>query len=317
MAEVRKISADPTDEQTKEAMEAEAAIAEEAATIRADSTELTPKLFMRLRSLLLKPIPQAFVVATSAGTGKPYASTGVKSVHVQIARMDAVLTPAWWWEEVEYLDDGKLVEVTVYVGSDRSRPMFSRSSRGGVDRASTLGNLHKGSRTNAAKWAFAAVGPGHHIYVGAADLDPDTDEAAAKQQAKTDPGDQVLNEQQNQKVLAAFAAAGLADAKIAEFLKAVGLTTPQGMTLGQAVRLRELLDEHQGVGRPASLEAIEALERGVELAGWDDQKLQMVLVAELGIADAKYPRDALKTLTVERAQQLDQLVTAAIEAAAS
>lgn len=171
------------------AMESEAAIVAEAADVRGDA-ELTGALFMKLRPLLRRPIPDAFIVSTPSVKGKPYDSTGVKSVQVLSDRMDAVLTPFWWWEEIHYFGDdyergGNLCEVTVHVGVPGERPLFSRTSRGGVNQASTLGNRYKGSYTNAAKRAFAAVGPGHEIYLGAADLDPDTNPDAAKQQERS------------------------------------------------------------------------------------------------------------------------------------
>jgi len=163
--------------------------------------------------------------------------------------MDAVLTPLWWWEEVRYFGDedyekgGTLCEVTVHVGVPGEKPLFSRTSRGGVNQASTLGNRYKGSYTNAAKRAFAAVGPGHEVYLGAADLDPDTNEDAANQQGRAEtPADARLTEPQRQRVLAAFAEAGVPDEEIVLFLRAVGLDKPEDMQLSHAVQLRELLD---------------------------------------------------------------------------
>lgn len=172
-------------------------IADFAADIRGDAKELTPELFMELRPLLRKPIPSAFIVTTAKTEGKPYPSTGVKSLQVLTDRMDNVLTPFWWRYEVEYLgpdgidsrgvpNAGRLAEVTVYVGSDPDKPLIVKRSRGGVNQASTIGNLFKGSETNAAKRAFAAIGPAWEVYVGAADFDPDTDEDAAGMQAQTE-----------------------------------------------------------------------------------------------------------------------------------
>lgn len=182
--------ASATPEALADATAYEAQIAKEAAGIRGDAKELTPALFMELWPLLRRPIPEGFIVATEAVTGKPYPSTGVKSVQVLTDRMDNVLTPLWWWDETEYTgegsgpkDVGTLARVTVHVGSNRV-PILSRGSHGGVDRASTLGNLWKGTYTNAAKRAFAAVGPGHEIYLGTTDLDPDVSPDAAKAQER-------------------------------------------------------------------------------------------------------------------------------------
>jgi hypothetical protein len=46
-------------------------------------------------------------------------------------------------------------------------------SYGGMKQANTIGNLYKASYTNAAKIAFAAIGPAHEIYTQAIDYDPD------------------------------------------------------------------------------------------------------------------------------------------------
>jgi hypothetical protein len=165
-----------------EAIAYEAVIAEEAAQIRGDADALDFSLFMKLRPLLLRPIPSAFIQhVPKLEKGKPYESTGVRSVQVQISRMDNVLTPMWWWEQVDYHNDGKLAKVLIGVGT-RAAPLVTRSSYGGVDRGSSAGNIYKGSYTNAAKAAFARIGPGHEVYLGAADLDPDVNEGIAKEQ---------------------------------------------------------------------------------------------------------------------------------------
>lgn len=173
-----------------EAKALEDQIATEAATIREDATELDRALFLRLWPLLARPLPAGFVQHIGVVTGKPYESTGVKSLQVLIDRMNNVLTPLWWWYEVEYLldgeDHGKLAEVTVYVGTRGGDVLTQATSRGGVNQASTLGNRYKGSETNAAKRAFAQIGPGHEVYLGAVDLDPDVSVDAAKAQQRAD-----------------------------------------------------------------------------------------------------------------------------------
>lgn len=143
---------------------------------------LTPALYATLVPLLRQPIPSGFIVTTGAVKGKPYESTGVKSVQVLVNRMDAVLMPQHWSVTDEYENDGRLCRATVTVLDGDGQPIVSRSSYGGVDRASSLGNLMKGSFTNAAKRAFAMVGPGHEVYVGAVDYDPDVSVDAAKEQ---------------------------------------------------------------------------------------------------------------------------------------
>lgn len=162
----------------------EAGIAEEAEKVRGDETVLSSTLFLDLLPLLRKPIPEGFIVTTPSGPGKPYDSTGVKSLQVLVDRMNAVLTPLWWGWDVSYEAEGKLAHVTVWVGR-KDEPLLTRSSWGGVNQGSTIGNIYKGSETNAAKRAFAAIGPAHEVYLGASDFDPDTDEDAAKAQAET------------------------------------------------------------------------------------------------------------------------------------
>jgi len=151
---------------------------------------LTGELFLELWPLLCEPIPDAFIKSVPPTKGKPYHSTGVRSVQVQIDRMNNVLTPLWWWWEDEYHLEGKLCIVTVFVGdrnegnrcfsdSPRNGVLLSRRSHGGVQQGSSVGNIYKGSFTNAAKPAIARVGPGREIYVGVSDLDPDVSSEAA------------------------------------------------------------------------------------------------------------------------------------------
>lgn len=166
-----------------EAIAFEQEIAARASEIRAaakDGDGLTSALFMELYPLLCEPIPSAFIQTVGKVDGKPYVSTGVRSVQVQIDRMNNVLTPLWWWYEDEYSADGALAKVTVCVGDDRDHPLVARSSRGGVRAAKVLGNTYKGAFTNAGKVAFARVGPGHEVYLGAADLDPDVNQEVAE-----------------------------------------------------------------------------------------------------------------------------------------
>lgn len=160
------------------ALDHEEGIAIEAKEIRGETIELTPALFMELWPLLKRPIPLAFIQTVPPTRGKPYESTGIKSVQVQIDRMNNVLTPLWWRDEVEYEDGGKLATVTISVGGDRI--LAARTSRGGVAQGSGAGNIYKGSYTNAAKLAFARLGVGHEVYVGATDLDPDVDRDLAE-----------------------------------------------------------------------------------------------------------------------------------------
>lgn len=156
-------------------------IAQEAEQIRGQAKELTPDLFMKLWPLLQRPIPDAFIQTVGVTRGKPYASTGIRSVQVQVDRMNNVLTPLWWRDEVNYREDGRVATVEVQVGNPGSAPLIVRHSAGGVDQGSTAGNIHKGSYTNAAKLAFARLGVGHEVYLGATDLDPDVSRDLAEQ----------------------------------------------------------------------------------------------------------------------------------------
>lgn len=163
----------------------EQAIADEAAAIRGSGEPmLTAELLVQLLPLLRRPIPSGYITTVGKVEGKPYPSTGVKSVQVQIDRMDNVLTPLGWQESVTYYEDGKRAHVVITVIDPDGKVLFKRESMGGVNRASTTGNLYKGSYTNAAKVAFARVGPGREVYLGAADFDPDTDPDAAGAQAQ-------------------------------------------------------------------------------------------------------------------------------------
>lgn len=177
-----------------EAILYEQQIAEEAAGIREDATTITPELLAQLLPLLRKPIPKGFIVTTPSGPGKPYESTGIKSMQVQINRLDNVLLPFNWSWHTAYDQEGKLAEVmaTIWQGHDEDRiSLVTRHARGGMNQASTLGNLYKGSETNAAKLCFARLGPGHEVYVGATDYDPDVNEDAAGEQAKIDASPKV------------------------------------------------------------------------------------------------------------------------------
>lgn len=175
------------------AIEHEQEIAVEAEALRANHPaqdgRIDRELFTRLWPLLVRPIPAAYIQQTPAVKGKPYESTGIKSVQVQIDRMNNVLTPIWWWDVVHYEQDGKLCTVTICVGNrdTAAQVLVSRTSAGGVNQGSTIGNIYKGSYTNAAKRAFAMLGPGREVYVGMTDLDPDVNLEVAGTQAGSEP----------------------------------------------------------------------------------------------------------------------------------
>ena len=197
----------PLTEDEKTALETAKAherdIAERAAECRGETAKLDAKLFLDLHSLLCEPIPDGFIKYVPVlEKGKPYESTGIKSVQVQIDRMNNVLTPLWWWMERAYADGGKTCRVDVYVGN-RPRPskgsgygvtdqVFAHvTGYGGVDRGSSQGNVLKGSFTNAAKITFAYLGIGHEVYLGAVDLEPDVNPEAAVSPEEADAGEPI------------------------------------------------------------------------------------------------------------------------------
>lgn len=196
----------------QDAIASEQQIADEAHRYH-EGKEFDAALLAELMPLLRLPIPTGFIITTEATKGKPYPSTGVKSMQVQVNRMDAVLGATNWGWRTEWFNDGKVAEVTVWIGTEDA-PLVCRAARGGVNQASTEGNRYKGSETNAGKLAFARIGPGWEVYVGAADLDPDVSEDAAKAQAGAadePPGDQKPSKQATEAVKKIIAAAGLSE----------------------------------------------------------------------------------------------------------
>lgn len=137
------------------------------------SPNLTRGLFVRLYPLLRLPIHPGHIIATSRATGKPYESDGVRSVQVLVDRMNNVLTPMWWRVTRQYESGSTECLATVRVFDFQGNVLAEGESWGGMERANTKGNLRKASYTNAAKIAFAAIGPAHEIYTQAIDYDPD------------------------------------------------------------------------------------------------------------------------------------------------
>jgi len=231
-----------------EAFAAEQAIADEAAAIRGDAVLIDTVLFLKLWPLLRRPIPEGFIKSIGVVKGKPYESTGISSVQVQIGRMDNVLTPLGWHDVVEYELEGRLAHVTVSVLGVDGEPIVQRDAWGGVNQASTTGNLYKGTYTNAAKVAFARIGPGHEVYVGATDLDPDVHAKAANEQAKPVAGSQeqgddaprLLRADERKKVVKAVEDAKLEWPKL---MAAVGFEDTDKLTTADAFEIRKLIDE--------------------------------------------------------------------------
>lgn len=160
-------------------------IARRAAEIRGDEfVGLDRATFIKLWPLLREPLHAGHVTHTPVTTGKPYVSDGASSAQVLVDRMNNVLTPLGWEAREEYTAEGKLCKVTVLVHDRDGQALVTRSSWGGVAQGMGAGNIYKGSWTNAAKLAFARLGPGREVYLGALDFDPDTNAEVAALQAK-------------------------------------------------------------------------------------------------------------------------------------
>lgn len=218
-------------------------IADMAKGIRGDSVALTPALFLELLPLLRKPIPAGFIVETDAVKGKPYKSTGIKSLQVQIDRLDNVLTPLCWHWTTEWSDDGRTATVEVRVLDGDGKALVVRRARGGVNQASTDGNLLKGSETNAAKLAFARLGVGHEVYLGATDFDPDVDKDAAEIQTAT-PKVETLDADRASHLRDLFDANEAIDARALKIkLGALGVSGARSVNHGLAILTPAQADE--------------------------------------------------------------------------
>lgn len=158
-------------------------IADSAADVRAQhdyNGTLTATLLNALSSLLNEPIDPKYIETTQPTKGKPYTSTGIRSVQVQIDRLNEVLGPAHWRVLTHYEDSGALCRTVLVVGNglqfcaldgsgelvpdDRAEVLAVRDGWGGHSRGSNRGDLYKGSETNALKRTIARLGPGGHVY---------------------------------------------------------------------------------------------------------------------------------------------------------
>lgn len=218
-------------------------IADMAQGIRGEEVALTPTLFMELLPLLRKPIPAGFIQTTPPTKGKPYESTGIKSLQVQIDRLDNVLTPLSWQWTTEWSNDGRTATVEVSVLDADGKPLVIRRARGGVNQASTEGNLLKGSETNAAKLAFARLGVGHEVYIGATDFDPDVDTDAAEIQTST-PQVETIEADRAAHLRDIFDANPTIDARALKIkLGALGVTSARSVNHGLALLTPAQADE--------------------------------------------------------------------------
>lgn len=226
-----------------------------------DEVHITPALYVTLRALARRPIPAGFIEHVPEVKGKPYASTGVKSVQVQMDRLDNVFR-SFWDYTATYTENGSLCYVVAWVGPNEQEAYTTRDSYGGVDRGSTKGNVYKGSFTNAAKPAFARLGPGWEVYVGAADFDPDTDKSAAEQQgtaaptADKDPA-RPLPPEKVLPLLEVVKAAGLLD-DLPMKLRQCGVDAVEKLTVEQALSVHEWASKAKADAQPETETRAEA-----------------------------------------------------------
>lgn len=164
--------------------------AERAAAVWGDADELTGAVLRKLRPLLREQINPRHVVTTGpADGGKPMVTTGIKSVQVQIDRLDEVLGADHFRILARHIADGTRCRVHVVLGNDllwctadpdtfdlrpytelpdggvQTAAILAHSDGwGGHKRGSAPADIWKGSFTNAAKLAIARIGPGDHVY---------------------------------------------------------------------------------------------------------------------------------------------------------
>lgn len=140
---------------------------------------LTNPMLLDLSPLLHEPIDPRYIKTEPPVKGKPYESTGITSVQVQVNRLNAILGEAHWTTLLHYEEGGTVCHVHLLVGNelgacelnDKGRLVVNfadiiarRSGFGGHQQGSTRGDLFKGSETNAAKRTIARLGPGAEVY---------------------------------------------------------------------------------------------------------------------------------------------------------
>lgn len=191
--------------------------ADRAAALWGDDTQLTGAILRKLRPLLREPINPRHVVTTGAAEGgKPMVTTGIRSVQVQVDRLDEVLGADHFRLLARHTPDGIRCRVhivigndlqwchldadgelhpytllpdtaavagsggTVYAGVQEADVLVHGDSWGGHKRGSAPADIWKGAFTNAAKLAIARhAGPGDHVYRLEFEDDPQAPEARA------------------------------------------------------------------------------------------------------------------------------------------
>lgn len=140
---------------------------------------LTNPMLLDLSPLLHEPIDPRYIKTEQPVKGKPYESTGITSVQVQMNRLNAILGEPHWTTLQHYEEGGTVCNVHLLVGNDlgpcklddhgvldagHAEVLARRSGKGGHQQGSTRGDLFKGSETNASKRVIARIGPGSEVY---------------------------------------------------------------------------------------------------------------------------------------------------------
>lgn len=156
--------------------------------------KLTIPLLRDLEPIFGVRIPEEYLLHSDKTEGKPYESTGLRSVQVQLDIANAVLGGAHWRLLTHYPDGNDHVcHAWVIFGNDLSKAKLSddgedveprgatifvqRDGWGGVKRSNHSGDGRKGSKTNATKRAFSEAGIGSSVY--RLDFDEELVEGAA------------------------------------------------------------------------------------------------------------------------------------------
>lgn len=141
--------------------------------------KLTNALLLDLEALLNTPIPEGYLLHSAPTEGKPYHSTGLKSIQVQVDIANAVLGSAHWRLLTHYKTEhvchawviigNNLLPAKLIANGEEVEPngadiLTTRDGWGGVKRSNHEGDGRKGAQTNASKRALAQAGPGSNVY---------------------------------------------------------------------------------------------------------------------------------------------------------
>ena len=205
--------------------------------------KLTGKLLRELQPLLKAPIPPKYIDRIPPTKGKPYESTGVRSVQVQVDRMNEVLGLEHWRWLPHYAEEGTVCRIVVIVGNDLAgvrlddrgnldadslegaEILVVRDGWGGHNRGSGKGDVLKGAETNTLKRVLARVGPGCDIYRLDYDLDAHNSDPVYQPAAgaQTGIGGDPLSPKQVHLIRARAKDAGLTDTQLCNIcLRAAG-----------------------------------------------------------------------------------------------